>query len=146
MLRDRAWPLVAPFAATIEHVGSTSVPGLAAKPVIDIDIVAHSRDAVMSSIRALETIGYRHVGDLDIPGREAMREPANDPRHHMYVCARDAVPLIEHLTFRDYLRANPSKAAEYAALKRQLATRFDDVNDYAEAKTDFVRACLAAAK
>jgi GrpB-like predicted nucleotidyltransferase (UPF0157 family) len=56
------------------------------------------------------------------------------------------VPLVEHLTFRDYLRGNPAKAAEYAALKKRLAPQFDDVNDYAEAKTDFVRACLAAAK
>lgn len=146
MLRDRAWPLVAPFAETIEHVGSTSVPGLAAKPVIDLDVIAPSRDAVMLAIRALASLGYRHVGDLDIPGREALREPAGDPRHNLYVCARDAVPLVEHLTFRDYLRGNPAKAAEYAALKKRLAPQFDDVNDYAEAKTDFVRACLAAAK
>jgi GrpB-like predicted nucleotidyltransferase (UPF0157 family) len=83
MLRDRAWPLVAPFAETIEHVGSTSVPGLAAKPVIDLDVIAPSRDAVMLAIRALASLGYRHVGDLDIPGREALREPAGDPRHNL---------------------------------------------------------------
>ena len=146
ILRDRAWPLVAPFADSIEHVGSTSVPGLAAKPIIDMDVVAPSRDAVMSAIQALETIGYRHVGDLDIPGREALRHPEGDPRHHLYVGARDAAPIVEHLCFRDYLRANPIKAAEYAALKRQLATQFDDVEDYATAKTDFIRACLAAAR
>lgn len=145
-LRDRAWPLVSRYAESIEHVGSTSVPGLAAKPVIDMDVVAHSRYAVISAIRVLETIGYRHEGDKGIPGREAMKSPATDARHHLYVCARDAVPLKEHLRFRDYLRANPDKAAEYAALKRRLATQFDDVEDYALAKTDFVRACLAAAR
>ena len=142
-LRDRAWPLVAPFAESIQHVGSTSVPGLSAKPVIDMDVVA--RD-VPSAIRALETLGYRHEGDKGIPGREAMKAPADDPRHHLYVCAPDAVPLIEHLRFRDYLRAHPDKAAEYAALKRQLAGIHDDVEAYALAKTDFVSACLAAAK
>ncbi len=143
LLRDRAWPLVAPFAGGIEHVGSTSVPGLAAKPVIDMDVVAHD---VPSAIHALETLGYRHEGDKGIPGREAMQSLAGDPRHHLYVCAPDAAPLIEHLRFRDYLRANPSVAAEYAALKRRLAAMYDDVEPYAVAKTDFVRACLAAAK
>jgi GrpB-like predicted nucleotidyltransferase (UPF0157 family) len=146
VLRDRAWPLVAPFAECIEHVGSTSVPGLAAKPVIDMDVVAHSREDVMQAIRALETLGYRHVGDLDIPGREALREPSDDPRHNLYVCARDAAPLLEHRQFREYLLSHPSAASEYAALKRLLAPQFEDVNDYAEAKTDFVRACLAAAR
>jgi GrpB-like predicted nucleotidyltransferase (UPF0157 family) len=145
-LRDRAWPLVAAFASSIEHVGSTSVPGLAAKPIIDMDVIAHSRVDVMNAIRALETLGYRHVGDLDIPGREVLREPAGDPRHHLYVGAHDATPLIEHLCFRDYLRSHPSAATEYAALKRRLAVQYDDVEDYAVAKTDFVRACLAAAK
>ena len=143
-LRDRAWPLVAPFAESIEHVGSTSVPGLAAKPVIDMDVVAHD---VMSAIRALETLGYRHEGDKGIPGRETMKWPVNETRHHLYVCAPDAIALIEHLTFRDYLRLNAGKAAEYAALKRRLAAAHgDDRMGYMLAKTDFVRACLAAAR
>ena len=147
LLRDRAWPLVSPFAESIEHVGSTSVPGLAAKPIVDIDVIARSPDFVRAAIRALETIGYRHEGDKGITGREAMKARASDPRHHLYVGVREAPPLLEHLSFRDYLRATPDKAAEYAALKRRLAIAYDDDREgYNLAKTDFVRACLAAAK
>ena len=146
VLRDRAWPLVAPYAASIEHVGSTSVPGLAAKPIIDMDVIARSPGDVMSAVHALETLGYRYEGDKGVPGREAMKWPVNEPRHHLYVCARGATPLLEHLRFRDYLRTNASKAAEYVALKRRLAAQFaDDREGYNVAKTDFVRACLAAA-
>jgi GrpB-like predicted nucleotidyltransferase (UPF0157 family) len=145
-LRDRAWPLVAPFAESIEHVGSTSVPGLAAKPIIDIDVIVRSPDVVRPAIRALETLGYRYEGDKGVPGREAMRALPADPQHHLYVGARDAAPLLEHLRFRDYLRSNPSVAAEYAVLKRRLAAELDDREAYNLAKTDFVRACLAAAK
>ena len=145
-LRDRAWPHVAPYAEVIEHVGSTSVPGLAAKPIIDMDVIARDHDAVAPAVAALVALGYRYEGDKGITGREVLKPLAGDPEHHLYVCARGAAPLVEHLRFRDYLRANPSVAAEYSALKKRLAAELDDRMAYMLAKTDFVRACLAAAR
>jgi GrpB-like predicted nucleotidyltransferase (UPF0157 family) len=146
-LRDRAWPLVAHLADSIEHVGSTSVPGLAAKPIIDLDIVVSSADALAETIRQLATLGYRHIGDLGVTGREAFDAPGGDPPHHLYVCVRGATELRNHLRFRNYLRASPETASAYAALKRRLAAEYGgDRNGYSLAKTEFIRACLAAAK
>lgn len=135
-----------PLALGVEHVGSTSVPGLAAKPVIDLDVVISSRLTLPPVLERLSTLGYVHRGDLGIPGREAFHWPEHLPRHHLYVCAVDAVPLHEHLLFRDHLRAHPAEAAAYGTLKRALAERYrGDRVRYGEAKTEFVRAALARA-
>src|SRR5271168_241502 len=74
------------LAVAIEHVGSTAVPGLPAKPIIDIDVVVPSPAKVPEAIARLATIGYVHQGDLGIAGREAFASPPNTPAHHLYVC------------------------------------------------------------
>ncbi len=121
-LAARALAALSPLAAEIEHVGSTSVPGLSAKPVIDLDVVVDPAD-VGEAIERLSTIGYAHKGDGGIPGREAFRWPAGEQRHHLYVCRADAPAFREHIAFRDFLRANPDALQEYDQLKRMLAKR-----------------------
>jgi GrpB-like predicted nucleotidyltransferase (UPF0157 family) len=142
-LRGRIWAAVGDFAVSIEHVGSTSVPGLAAKPVLDIDVIVGPQEGVALAIERLGAIGYEHRGNLGIDGREAFRAAVNVPAHNLYVCREDSGALRDHLTFRDYLRAHPETVRAYADLKRELARRFpDDVDSYATAKTDFVTGVL----
>lgn len=131
--------------AEVEHVGSTAVPGLAAKPIIDIDLVVPSVAELPEAIGRLEVLGYVHEGDLGITGREAFRAPPGDPNHHLYLCTADSPALRAHRLFRDRLRGDASLARRYAELKRRLATRFvTDRDAYTEAKTAFVREVLAA--
>jgi GrpB-like predicted nucleotidyltransferase (UPF0157 family) len=106
-LRARIWPVVADIAFRIEHVGSTSVAGLAAKPIIDMTIVVAGREHVPRAIERLATIGYRHLGDLGIEDREAFEHPRDLPRHNLYVCPEGTIGVVNQLAVRDYLRATP---------------------------------------
>lgn len=145
-------------AIFVEHVGSTSVPGLAAKPILDIDIVIRSTGDLEPAVRRLADLGYRHQGDLGIAGREAFsRDGADDvprdgsgrqwPEHHLYVCAADSEELRRHLAFRDALRADPRAVEEYAALKLALAEQFQHHRDaYSEGKTAFITRILQSAR
>ena len=144
------------LAIAIEHVGSTSVPGLAAKPIIDIDVVIPSRDDLPTVIERLALLGYRHEGDMGVPSREAFGPDGDEaprdgsgrmwPAHHLYVCASGSIELERHLRFRDRLRSDPALASEYGALKRRLAGVYrGDRDAYTEAKTDFIEAALTQA-
>jgi len=129
----------------IVHVGSTSVPNLAAKPIIDIDIVIHSYDVFPQIVATLDKLGYVHRGDLGIKTCEAFQRPADSPfmAHHTYVCPQDSPELARHIYFRDYLRQNPVAVAEYAALKQGLAERHrHDIDAYIEGKTEFIQKIL----
>ena len=130
-------------ARSIEHVG-TAVPGLAAKPIIDIDVVVADEADVAEAIAMLAAAGYPHKGDAGVPGREAFDQPPHLPEHHLYLCVEGAGPLVAHLRLRDHLRANPGTAREYAALKRELTAAYgDDREGYTEAKTVFIERVLA---
>ncbi|NQX40018.1 GrpB domain, predicted nucleotidyltransferase, UPF0157 family [Pedobacter steynii] len=133
----------------MEHVGSTAVPGLAAKPVIDLDLIIRDKSRFEEIKVILGKRGYLHVGEMGIPGREAFKRsseytPLNAenqvwPAHHLYVCLQDSVSLKNHLLFRDYLRANPETAAEYGRLKMTLAEKHPyDIDRYIDGKTDFI--------
>ena len=131
-------------ARSIEHIGSTAVPGLAAKPIIDIDVVVAEQADVAEAIAMLAAAGYPHKGDAGVPGRDAFDQPPHLPEHHLYVCVEGSAPLVAHLQLRDHLRANPGTAREYAALKRELAVAYgDDRAGYTEAKTAFIETVLA---
>lgn len=133
----------------IEHVGSTSVPGLAAKPIIDMDAVIESRDVLPEIIGQLKQAGYKYEGDLGINGREVFQEVrgSNFIRHHLYVCTENSKAYKEHISFRDYLRADEQVMNEYAQLKRDLARRYRyDVDSYCEAKTEFIQSILKKAR
>ncbi|MBL0939315.1 MAG: GrpB family protein [Gemmatimonadaceae bacterium] len=143
-LRQHLWPAVHDVAISIEHVGSTSVPGLAAKPVLDIDIVIAPATPVSLVADRLSTLGYQHRGNLGIEGREAFRAPEGSPTHHLYVCLSDSEALANHLAIRDHLRAHPDTAARYGALKQQLAREFPhDIDAYVAGKTDLLLEILA---
>jgi GrpB-like predicted nucleotidyltransferase (UPF0157 family) len=135
------------IAASVEHVGSTSVPGLAAKPIIDIDIVVESVADVMVAIERLNPLGYVHQGNLGVDGREAFESPSGSCAHHVYVCARGSAALENHLTIRDYLRLHADAAAAYGMLKKRLAERFAaDAIKYNEGKTEFLAGLLRLAE
>jgi GrpB-like predicted nucleotidyltransferase (UPF0157 family) len=122
------------------------VQGLAAKPIVDMDVVVRTAADVRPAIAALETAGYRHEGDLGVAGREAFAQPPGEPRHHLYLCVAGAEPLRRHLALRDHLRRDVQDARAYAALKRGLAARHGAERDaYMEAKTAFVEALLERA-
>ena len=134
------------LAVSVEHIGSTAVPGLAAKPIIDMDVVVPSVADIPEAIVRLAILGYVHRGDLGIPGREAFISPAGKPRHHLYACALDSEELRRHRSFRDYLLTHPEDARAYETLKRAAARRFaEDRAAYNEAKTRFVEAVLQRA-
>lgn len=140
---SRIKPAIGKFAAAIEHVGSTAVPGLAAKPVIDIDVLLKSDKDIAPVTKKLAGLGYEHRGTLGIAGRDAFRAPAHDIRHHLYVCAAEGREFFRHLAFRDYLRRHPNDAADYARLKKSLSGKFSiDREAYTEAKTEFIEEIL----
>lgn len=137
-IKDRIWPSVKPFALAIEHVGSTSVSGLAAKPIIDIDIIIEHPSQLHDVIRALSKLGYTHRGNLGIEGREAFYVPQGEFAHHLYVCLNGCLSLKNHLLVRDYLRANAFTRDDYSRLKAQLSQQALGIDAYGEKKTSFL--------
>ncbi len=130
----------------IEHVGSTSIPDIKAKPILDIDIVIANDDVVLSRvIDKLEVLGYKHMGNKGIPGREAFKmikatnELLTSIDHHLYVCKIGCIALQNHLNLRDHLRRHPDQALAYSQLKEELSQKFPfDMNAYVDGKTDFI--------
>lgn len=127
--------------ARVEHVGSTSVPGLAAKPILDIDIVLQNGADFEVVRSSLEANGYCHIGDLGITGREAFKydHKLQLMSHHLYVLWEDSDELKRHLTFRDWLRSHPQDREAYAQVKIAAARHFpDDISAYIDAKSDVI--------
>lgn len=120
---------------SIEHVGSTSVEGLAAKPIIDIDVVIDKNFEEVK--KALESIGYIHEGDLGISGREAFgyNNKSHLMVHHLYVCNKDNEELFKHITFRDYLKQHKEERDRYSSIKKEMASKYpEDIDSYIEGK------------
>jgi len=129
------------LALRIEHVGSTSVPGLSAKPVIDIDIVIKDLSVFDDVVAALKTIGYHHEGNLGIAGREAFKYDGKEHlrKHHLYVCTEDSPELKRHTAFRDYLLSHPEAVREYSRVKEEGAELYpNDIDQYIRHKTPFI--------
>jgi len=136
---------------TIEHIGSTAVPGLCAKPIIDIMIGVPALERIDEAVPEIEALGYEYLSIFEdqMPYRRFFRKWKGDIRtHHIHMVEAKSTFWNRHLLFRDYLRAHQEIAAQYATLKRDLATReWEDMNEYADAKTAFIRnveACAAA--
>lgn len=128
---------------SIEHVGSTSVPGLPAKPVLDIDVIVE-RQHVVSALSALAAIGYIQRGDLGVPDREALTAPDEGPRRHVYVCVAGTLHLRNHLAVRDVLRRRPDLRDRYAAVKTELARDpHMDIATYLAGKSSVLQEVLA---
>ena len=122
----------------IEHVGSTSVEGMSAKPCIDIDVIIKDYSVFDEIVRKLGSIGYIHEGNLGIKDREAFKY-ADKPHlmtHHLYVCPRDSEELHRHIVFRDFLRKNPEAVKKYSRVKETAAQLFpDSIDQYIEYKS-----------
>ncbi len=132
--------------ADIQHIGSTSVPGIAAKPVIDILLGIEYVPPQSAQISALETIGYLYYGELGIPGRHYFRRGM--PRsHQIHLVKLDSKFWETHILFRDFLRAHPDAAQQYEALKRELAVKFrDDRERYTDSKAPLIQQMLVQAR
>ncbi len=128
----------------IEHVGSTSVPGLAAKPVIDCDIVVAEQDVAAAS-RALTDLGFKPLGELGIPLRWAFKEPERLPRTNTCVVAEGSLSLRNHLAVRDTLRTDSNLREQYAAVKRRVGATAANIDEYGRGKNAMVQQILAAA-
>jgi len=131
----------------IEHVGSTAVVGLAAKPILDVDVVVPVEALVAPAIAALATLGYQHKGNLGIVGREAFTVLEGFQYHHLYLVVSGSEAHRDHIDLRDYLRLHPEQAAAYGREKRRhehlLGT---DREAYVAGKGPFVRALLAESR
>lgn len=132
-------PLVA-----IEHVGSTSVPGLAAKPIIDCDIVVKQTD-VSAASNVLVRLGFQPLGELGIPLRWAFKEPPRLAGTSTYVVVEGSLSLRNHLAVRDILRSDSDLRDEYAAVKQRVGATAADLEEYGRGKNAVVQEILAAA-
>jgi GrpB-like predicted nucleotidyltransferase (UPF0157 family) len=128
----------------IEHVGSTSVPGLAAKPVIDCDIVVAAPDVAAAS-QTLAGLGFQAEGELGIPQRWAFIAPARLAGTHTYVVVAGSLALRNHLAVRDLLRTDPDLRTRYADVKRRVGTTAANIDEYGRGKNAMVQQILAAA-
>ena len=122
----------------IEHVGSTSVEGMSAKPIIDIDVVIKDYSMFDVVVSRLESVGYIHEGNLGIKDREAFKysDKPHLQQHHLYVCPQQSEELYRHITFRDFLRSNPEAVKRYGEVKEKAAQLFpDNMEKYIEYKS-----------
>jgi GrpB-like predicted nucleotidyltransferase (UPF0157 family) len=137
-------------AFRIEHIGSTSVPGLAAKPIIDILLGATALAQIEMRIPAIAAHGYRYRPELEtvLPQRRYFVKPADSPRQfHLHAVELASAFWSDHLLFRDALRAIPCIAKDYGALKSELAARHrDDRDAYTDAKAPFIRSVIERAR
>lgn len=129
----------------IEHVGSTSVVGCAAKPILDIDLVIEDQSYFESVKRILESVGFAHRGDQGIQGREVFKRLFEDEfmAYHLYCCQKDSEELLRHLSLKAYLISYPEIRDAYSKLKKSLAEQFpEQILDYMEGKDAFVKQML----
>jgi GrpB-like predicted nucleotidyltransferase (UPF0157 family) len=142
--RDEAEVLSLRFSAAmidVQHIGSTSVPGLIAKPVIDILLVVHDLAQVDAQADELRRAGYEYLGEHGMPGRRYLRrvDAAGRHTHHIHVFAQGSSHIRRHLAVRDYLRAHPAERDAYAAVKQTLMGQVGrDRKRYQSGKDAFV--------
>jgi GrpB-like predicted nucleotidyltransferase (UPF0157 family) len=132
-------------AAGIEHIGSTSVPGLCAKPIVDILVGLRELSLSSAEIEAMQRLGYEYLGEFGLPGRLYFRK--GEPRtHHVHVVTYGGDHWERHIAFRDTLRSNPEERRRYDELKRRLAAEGHPREAYTEMKTPFIREVEARAR
>lgn len=160
---DPAWPMMfererrrvetalGPIVLAIEHIGSTAVPGLAAKPIIDLLVGVRSMaEARSSCLEGLQALGYRYLAEYEawLPDEMLFRKGMPGPwTHHAHVLEPSSPRWDEYIELRDYLRRHPEIAGAYANLKKALALVFgDDIAGYRDAKRPFLQAVIAKAQ
>jgi len=131
----------------LHHIGSTAVPGLAAKPVIDILAIVTSLDALDDCHEGMCELGYEPKGELGIAGRRFFSKGSDESRtHHIHAFEKEHPAVARHLGFRDYLRLHPEEARRYAEVKVQLARQHpNDIETYIDGKTPLIQEFLAKA-
>ena len=139
--RDRLAALLGDNCIAIHPIGSTAIPGAAAKPILDLMPVVRDLAAVDALTPAFAALGYEALGELGIPGRRYFRKDGDERTHQLHVFqVGDHANIVRHLAFRDYLRAHPDDLAAYCALKRDLAQRYPrDIAAYCEGKERLAR-------
>ena len=138
-LKARIWPKVSKHSIKIEHIGSTSIEGLVAKPVVDLDIVVKNRSNLLAVIKVLSGIGYSHRGNLGVDGREAFAYEAPDIPHNLYMCLDQCTAFKNHIFLRNHLRKNSKDREHYSQLKQLLAWKYpNDIESYIDGKTEFI--------
>jgi GrpB-like predicted nucleotidyltransferase (UPF0157 family) len=140
IIKNEVLPIIYNEIISIEHVGSTAVPGLWAKPIIDINIVANE-SMLPVVIEKLSSIGYIHEGNLGVEGREAFRytDKPHLMNHHLYVCSKDSAEHMRQVAFRDYLRLHPLDCQKYSEIKIDMAKKFPhDIDSYIKGKEPVV--------
>jgi len=160
---DSQWPLlyekerclildvIGHIVVRIEHIGSTAVPKLGAKPIIDIIVAVNHLSDAKKCIRPLESIGYEYVPEHEdlMPERRYFHKgkPPKEQHYHLHMVELASDFWKRHLLFRDYLKTHPEVAQEYFELKRRLATKYgSDREEYTEAKTSFIESVIAKAR
>jgi GrpB-like predicted nucleotidyltransferase (UPF0157 family) len=138
---DRLAAALGPVAVRLEHVGSTAVPGLAAKPILDLQLSVAAIEPFVAYAGPLESLGYHFQPDPESPDYHFFGRPRQRPRsHHLHVCEAGSGHERRHLAVRDFLRAHPGEAASYAELKRSVAARHPgDMLGYVAGKDRYVR-------
>ncbi|MER0467462.1 bifunctional GNAT family N-acetyltransferase/GrpB family protein [Bacillus cabrialesii subsp. cabrialesii] len=145
--KERLKLVFGPEISAVHHIGSTSIPNMAAKPIIDILIEARSIEAVNRYDSKMKAIGYTPKGENGIAGRRYFQKGGNKRTHHVHMYEKGNPAIERHLLFRDYLRAHPKIAEEYAILKKRLAIQHpDSINQYIQGKDDWIKTAEEHAK
>ena len=144
--RDLLFSAIGELNLDIQHIGSTAVPGLGAKPVIDIMVGVRTLDEPKQANTRIEAIGYQFLGENNIPGRLFFRK-GTPSTHQIHMTVIDSEFWNRHILFRDYLRAHPSEAKVYEELKYELAAKLrNDRLAYNDAKTEYIQNALVMAQ
>lgn len=139
--KEKIWQILGDNCIAIYHIGSTSVPGLAAKPVIDIMAVVKSLERADETAENFSETGYEYLGEFGITGRRYLRKGGDERTHQIHIFqANDWNDIGRHLAFRDYMRTHEKEREAYAKIKRTLAQKFPyDIDGYCEGKERFVQ-------
>jgi GrpB-like predicted nucleotidyltransferase (UPF0157 family) len=124
----------------IHHIGSTAIPGIKAKPVIDILVETKNIEAVDRYNSKMKELGYEAMGEYGIPKRRFFRKGGNNRTHHIHIFQVGNEEIERHINFKEYLIAHPDKAREYSKLKEELVNKYTyDVENYTNGKNDFIK-------
>jgi GrpB-like predicted nucleotidyltransferase (UPF0157 family) len=124
----------------IHHIGSTAIPGIKAKPVVDILVEVEDIEGVNQYNHKMKELGYEAMGEYGIPKRRFFRKGGNNRTHHIHVFQLGNKEIERHINFKEYLIAHPKKAREYSKLKEKLANKYNyDVENYTNSKSDFIK-------
>jgi GrpB-like predicted nucleotidyltransferase (UPF0157 family) len=129
------------FLIDIQHTGSTAIPGMAAKPIIDIAVAIDSLSNIEKIIQFLQEVGYHYRGEQGISGRHLFAKGDEENRtHYLHIMEKNHPEWKNHILFRDYLKSNPKVAKEYERIKRELAKKYEsDRGKYTEGKSKFIQ-------